>query len=741
MSPTFLGQPPRSPNSSASTASELVVTAPIRPMPHPPAPNPPLSSPSPPIFTRPVAIDGHTLRRPDVFYIGLNKRGQASVAHQIVENGGKVSQTPGQAGSHIICLVDANARPARDSREVYSVDYIVDCVKQRARLDLTKYRLFPPRTPGPSRLSNSKKRLRKPRSPKKKTFDARKDGPTPDAWTEQEDRVLAELCHNADRVAREKNGEPELRWSLPFWKSIVEANPILSKRSAEQCRERAWLQQISGTPLPGHVARSGPAPDDQHDGDGGASLRKAPKSPNNLPTKGSSRESVMLSNGVARPNVERVIKTDDARDEQVESAATSPMKKQNASRGRKREGTTLRSSAKKKKKGRGGSAAYVDSNNINKEGGEATSGINLISSEEQKEEGGDGEKDTTNTKVAFSARENEDSDGGEKEAAGVQPIYPVGNNGGKGNTAVVKPVYSGRDNNDSNDDTPGAEAVCSVREEDDRNDLDAGTTVVKRAYPEREDGARDDSEKRAIAVKRSYHDGEEDQKDGNENGAAVVRRTDRGKEDIGRDNDESSRAVVKPTYHVGADDESDYEGRNTNDVKAVYAARENENIDDSRSPTTGVKSVRSARQNDESDDGVEPTTAVSPTNIVRQNKGSDDGDEGITAVNPVSSAKKKAEKKTRGRENLHRPKQKARMGKNLQSRRAKQAPSPPPQPRRKPLFKRQPQNSKQERIFAVVQHLAEFASVSQRRAFRALRQERGNWDKAAGLLTRARGRK
>lgn len=50
------------------------------------------------------------------------------------------------------------------------------------------------------------------------------------------------------------------------------------------------------------------------------------------------------------------------------------------------------------------------------------------------------------------------------------------------------------------------------------------------------------------------------------------------------------------------------------------------------------------------------------------------------------------------------------------------------------LFKRQPKNETQQKIFRTVQSLAKRCHVSKKNAFRALRQERGNWKKALQAL-------
>lgn len=106
------------------------------------------------IFSHVIKVDNHELRRPDVFYVGLNKKGRIYITRLIKEHGGIVLSEP--VGHNVISLVDDRSKPSAAAPSVYSIQYVVDCVNSGKRLDLESYRINAPRTPGPKRGSKTK---------------------------------------------------------------------------------------------------------------------------------------------------------------------------------------------------------------------------------------------------------------------------------------------------------------------------------------------------------------------------------------------------------------------------------------------------------------------------------------------------------------------------------------------------------------------------------------------------------
>lgn len=107
-----------------------------------------MPDPRPVLFVRTLQHGGTEVSRPINFYVGLTKLGKVAVTRSILEHGGHVSDHPGTERSNTMCLVDADAKARANRRTAYSVDYIQSCINARRLLDPAPFRIVPVPTPG-----------------------------------------------------------------------------------------------------------------------------------------------------------------------------------------------------------------------------------------------------------------------------------------------------------------------------------------------------------------------------------------------------------------------------------------------------------------------------------------------------------------------------------------------------------------------------------------------------------------
>lgn len=245
------------------------------------------------LFVRPIKVGNLTVKRPLVFYVGLNKVGTAATARLIREHGGAVVAHPGAEGSNVVPLIDPQSKTRKNCRTAYSIAYVAACVKEKKLLDLEEFRLKPSKTPGPKTFQNrlKKRRVRDesvakhapqedevrrqdgvpkacaqggtkslgrqgsnpvlhPRTEKRPTQVAhspmkgqeklvhskeasRSRGNVASAnakWTSAEDKSILELCEDAEMLYRGKKEDPAQTKTLAWWVKVGSADPDLLPR-------------------------------------------------------------------------------------------------------------------------------------------------------------------------------------------------------------------------------------------------------------------------------------------------------------------------------------------------------------------------------------------------------------------------------------------------------------------------------------------------------------------------------
>ncbi|CAN8076003.1 unnamed protein product [Agarophyton chilense] len=111
--------------------------------PSPTHPTPPAMTDTDPseIFSRPINLDTHQIRRPLYFYVGLNKFGRVPIERLIREHGGEVVSDIKKGQSRVMYLIDPLSKPSLNGPQVYSVHFVHDCIKAGKLLDIEHFRI------------------------------------------------------------------------------------------------------------------------------------------------------------------------------------------------------------------------------------------------------------------------------------------------------------------------------------------------------------------------------------------------------------------------------------------------------------------------------------------------------------------------------------------------------------------------------------------------------------------------